>query len=102
MVDVAEADVFRNAEGTMRVAERPGRLPLRRGQRAGHADKDSPGTWEILLPPSWGSAERSTGERSVGDGKSERLIVPAKRGNQPNGTPWREGGAGSRTRLRER
>jgi len=52
MVDFAEADVFRNAEGTMRVAERPGRLSLRRGQRAGHADKDSPGTWEIPSPPS--------------------------------------------------
>ncbi len=71
MVDVAEADVFRNAEGTMRVAERPGRLPLRRGQRAGHADKDSPGTWEILSPPLMGKrrAERKRarrGRREVG------------------------------------
>ncbi len=34
--------------------------------------------------------------------ESERLVVPVKRGNRPDGTPWREGGAESRNRWRER
>ena len=38
----------------------------------------------------------------MGDQESEHSIVPAKRGNPPQGTPWREGGAGSWNRGRER
>jgi len=34
--------------------------------------------------------------------KSERPIVPVKPGNQPNGTRWREGGAGTRNCWRAR
>jgi hypothetical protein len=35
-------------------------------------------------------------------GESERCTVPEKRGNLTEGTPWRESGAGVRTRLEER
>ena len=42
------------------------------------------------------------GAESEVDGESERCTVPAKRGNLAEGTPWRESGAGVRTRLEER
>ena len=38
----------------------------------------------------------------TGKEKSESSIVPAKPGNPPQGTRWREGKAGSRNRRRER
>jgi len=38
----------------------------------------------------------------MGRGKSELLIVPMKRGNAFQRTPWREGGVGQRIRRRER
>lgn len=37
---------------------------------------------------------KETKRGGTGVGKSERPIVPMKAGNQPNGTRWREGGAG--------
>lgn len=46
----------------------------------------------------------SEGNRARRDGRqeSERLIVPTKPGNRPYGTRWREAGAGSWNRRRER
>ena len=42
-------------------------------------------------------------ERGGRDGQeSEHSVVPVKRGNSLQGTPWREGGAGSWNRGRER
>ena len=37
-----------------------------------------------------------------GEQESEHLVVPRKRGNAPERTPWREGDAGSWTRWRDR
>ena len=51
MLVLVEADALRSAEGTtmaLPIAEAPS---LHRGQRAGHASKDSPGTWEIWTSP---------------------------------------------------
>jgi len=38
----------------------------------------------------------------MGDQGSEHLVVPLKRGNAPERTPWREGDAGTWTRWRDR
>lgn len=54
--------------------------------------------------------ERDDGNRRVkatkrdgtDDRKSELFIVPMKPGNQPNGTRWREGRAGTRNCWRAR
>lgn len=71
----------------------------------------TPGPWEVALGPtgakkaSAGSGTVAPGELKCGgkDGReSERLIVPKKRGNRPGGTPWREGGVGSRNFRGER
>ena len=39
---------------------------------------------------------KETKRGGKGDRKSEPLTVPRKRGNRPDGTPWREGEAGVR------
>jgi hypothetical protein len=47
-----------------------------------------------------GNAPRERG--ATGMRASEHLIVPARRGNRPDGTPRREGDAGTETRRRDR
>ena len=97
-----------------------------------HTYRGSPGTWEVLSSPSWEqvghlkltesrpAAERSLAEkgakkrarggnpkrrqRSAGDGRQEigALHSTCEAGEPTRGTLWREGGAGLRTRWRER
>jgi len=45
---------------------------------------------------------RATGDYGMGEEESEHRIVPTKPGNRPNGTWWREGGARTENRRRER
>ena len=91
------------------------------------AHEGSPGTWETLSvslvnfrpgyrqtnsrPPRpasrptgantgrkrWYRQAKATKRGGKGGRESERLIVPSKRGNRPEGTPGREGGAVSGT-----
>jgi hypothetical protein len=44
------------------------------------------------------SEAKETKPTRTGDRKSEPIVVPRKRGNPPQGTPWREGWVGSRNR----
>ena len=44
------------------------------------------------------SRAKATKRGEMGGEESERLIVPVKRGNRANETPWREGGADRWTR----
>ncbi len=67
-------------------------------------------TWGMCLHPVWsemsGTIEvpPAQGNRRQWDGsrKSDRSIVPMKRGNRSHGTPYREGSVGTRNRRRER
>ena len=49
-----------------------------------------------------GTAGRGNEPTGTDDGESERPIVPTKPGNRPEGTRWREGVAGTRSRQGER
>ena len=91
----------------------------------------SPGTWEASIPPEraigvgvavihslpsevhWHTTagrervpvdryRRATKHGGTGIEESDRLIVPAKRGNRPTGTLWRKGGDVNFNRWRER
>ena len=50
----------------------------------------------------WYRHAKATKRGGMGGEESERLIVPAKRGNRVHETPWREGGADRGSRWRER
>ena len=75
----------------------PGRRP--RDQQPGAA-RERPSTRRANDGRRHGIGARERGERD--QRASEQLIVPAKRGNRPDGTPWREGDAGTGTRRRDR
>ena len=93
-----EADVVRAAEGNMEKPKRrtsksgrPG-FEAPRGPCMGHVRKGFPGTWEILSPPpESGRADKANEEVATGDRKSQHAMVPMKRGNAPQRTPWRDG-----------
>ena len=76
------------------------RSRLRRGHRAGRVRE---GNLRNLGGPNDADTERydrakENGAKSEVVGESERCTVPEKRGNLTEGTPWRESGAGVRTR----
>ena len=50
----------------------------------------------------WYRQAKETKCGGKGGQETEHSVVPRKRGNSPQGTPWREGGAGSWNRRRER
>ena len=90
---------------------RPHRLHLK-GCRGGGAGTGSPSprpwTWRLAFNGAkpqvlgWYRRAKATKRGGMGDEESERPIVPAKRGNRANETPWREGGADGWTRWRDR
>ncbi len=72
-----------------------------RESREGHpVEQPRPGGGALAVPGSEGRARaryrQAKGTKRGGrDGQeSEHSVVPAKRGNPPQGTPWRERGAG--------
>ena len=69
------------------------REPARRGRRAGHVRKGSPGTWEASSPPpekSSRNAERRKRARAGGE-ESERRSSSEEAGEPTQGTPWSKG-----------
>jgi len=128
----ASADVVRKTEGRIDAPKQAGReelagveergmhtsgLPRNLGglvvsvrkSREGHpVEQPRPGGGALAVPGSEGRAHaryRQAKETKRGgrDGQeSEHSVVPVKRGNSLQGTPWREGGAGSGNRRRER
>ena len=128
----ASADVVRKTEGRIDAPKQAGReelagveergmhtsgLPRNLGglvvsvrkSREGHpVEQPRPGGGALAVPGSEGRAHaryRQAKETKRGgrDGQeSEHSVVPVKRGNSLQGTPWREGGAGSWNRGRER
>jgi len=128
----ASADVVRKTEGRIDTPQEAGReelagveergmhtsgLPRNLGglvvsvrkSREGHpVEQPRPGGGALAVPGSEGRAHaryRQAKETKRGgrDGQeSEHSVVPVKRGNSLQGTPWREGGAGSGNRRRER
>jgi hypothetical protein len=77
--------------------------------REGHPMKQSrPGSRALAVPGSEARVQaryrRAKGTKRGGTGGqvSEHPILPRKRGNAPERTPWREGDAGPWTRWRER
>jgi len=128
----ASADVVRKTEGRIDTPQEAGReelagveergmhtsgLPRNLGvlvvsvrkSREGHpVEQPRPGGGALAVPGSEGRAHaryRQAKETKRGgrDGQeSEHSVVPVKRGNSLQGTPWREGGAGSWNRGRER
>jgi len=128
----ASADVVRYTEGRVDTPSRAGREELagvrERGMHisgfprnlgdlvvsvldhgVGHPlSKPRPREAALVLPGSERRAQaryrqaKATKCGGTGGQESEHSIVPGKRGNPPQGTPWREGGAGSWNRGRER
>jgi len=128
----ASADVVRKTEGRIDASKEAGReelagveergmhtwgLPRNLGglvvsvreSREGHpVEQPRSEGGALAVPGSEGRAHaryRQAKETKRGgrDGQeSEHSVVPVKRGNSLQGTPWREGGAGSWNRGRER
>ena len=80
-----------------------------RESREGHpVEQPRPGSGALAVLGSEGRAHaryrqaKETKRGGRGDQETEHSVVPGKRGNPPQGTPWREGGAGSWNRGRER
>ena len=128
----ASADVVRKTEGRIDTPQEAGReelagveergmhtwgLPrnlgdlivsVRESRDGRPVEQPRPGGGALAVPGSEGRAHaryRQAKETKRGgrDGQeSEHSVVPVKRGNTPQRTPWREGSAGSGNRRRER
>jgi hypothetical protein len=83
-------------------------VSVRESREGPPVEQPRPGSSALAVPGNEGRAHaryrqaKETKRGGRGGQETEHSVVPGKRGNPPQGTPWREGGAGSGNRGRER